>query len=69
VSNFRFLLAFPFTPPSNRHGPPRRWCAGTIDGRSTKPIASTVTNAGICRTRRFAFDLPAATDAGMRIAP
>lgn len=25
---------------------------------STKPIASTVTHAGICKVKRYAFDLP-----------
>jgi hypothetical protein len=36
---------------------------------STLPIAETRNHAGIVRTRRFAFDMPAMADPGTRIAP
>jgi hypothetical protein len=33
-------------------------CAGCPLEGWTMPIASTVTHAGICRTKKFSFDMP-----------
>lgn len=41
-----------------------------VEGSSTKPIASTVTHAGICKVKRYAFSMPSVPpDQAMRIAP